>query len=560
MRMKRYRITYNILLILSPLFVIMMSSCNEDKGNYTYHELPKVEVGDMSKTDTITFDPSERFYYEPEITYIDGSNGDKGSYSYEWAFLNGNKIEIFFSKSHILDVEFSELPEKMRRQGNHVVYFKIVEQETAMTYYKKYVFNIKSKLQAGYLAISEKKSRIELDMIASFTVNGKEELTFYPNILELSNSTYPNKDGRKPIGISLFHDNLAPSPEDTTKNKVLYSTFLLTDKSSDRLNAFDYSFKEDTFNISNISFIVPEYKPELLIADKMRYVALNAQSSQFYASIGNNWYFASRSISAFHFIYPLNRLPGELKPYKVSPYIGVCNSSAILFNEDRNCFMLHSYSTSDLMNLNDKLWTTSLITDVEGDAFRFNNKDYELIYMDTKKSEVSNSDIFAIVRNRSTTNYELLLFSLQSTSVKDKSKIRRDIPNGVVDIPSVKHYAFNPSEPIFYMATEDKIYVALASGSNMSIKDITSSVVPSGHKISCVKAVKTYKRSLRNLLYVATYDPSADLDTCGTLQFFEMNPTSGNLTLAKHPASGENQISMKWSGLGKVVDIDYKEK
>lgn len=544
--------------VISGLFTLFyLLSCNEDKGNYDYVTLAKAEIYEFDKIDSLTCEPEGRIQLSPKIEYTKGVGDD--SYAYEWIYTipGSNSVNPLYKSDESPDLDI-EVPYKVVISASFDLYLKVINTTTGMEWVKKYYYQVKDKMQKGYLAISEKTNGMELDLIASFSESKIETLTAYHNVLHLKSSTYPT-EGRKPLGIATFPDPTAPMPTDTAENRNRYSVFLLTDKSSDRVNARDYSYLED-YNISRISYIIPEYAPDLLIADKIRLAPAGIKGSQVYAYIGENWFFAPRVLASIDFIYPLNRYSNVDKTFKSSPYIGTNYTGSVLFNEDENCFMIQSYTTVDLMNKNRiPLWTMSKIADNQGDAFNFNNRDYRLVYMNNKSFVNLNSEIFAVVYNTSTSDYELLTFAMSNGRIKAGSRDRKIIPSNV-DVKSIKYYAFNTSEPIIYMANEERLYVGLASGAIMSVKDITSQVnIPAGHKISVIKNIKSDKSSLRNLLIVATYDP-ANIDDSGVVQFFEMNSTTGNLTLAKHPATGDNQIDMKWDNFGKIIDIDYKEQ
>lgn len=548
-----------IYIALTLFASLYLFSCNEDKGNYNYVDLAEIIIKDSDKIDSLDCDPEGRIQLNPEIDYSTEGIGHD-TYKYKWIYKIASKkytdFNLFESdETSDLDVE---IPANVILESYCDLYLRVINTTTGVQWQKKYYVKIKNKLQTGYLALTEKENSLELDMIASYIENKEETLVPYRNVLSFKSSEYPS-EGRKPLSIATFPDGSAPMPNDLTPGKISYSVYLLTDKSTDRVNAKDYSFREE-YNISKVCYIMPEFLPEVLKADKIRVGVASAAAAQIYAFIGGNWFFASRNLSTLEFIYPINRQVSSDKPFKVSPYIGTNSYGAVVFNEDENCFMVQSYTFDDLYYLNTiPLWSMSRIIDSEGDAFRFNNPDYRLVYMDNKTNNGATTDIFAIVYNTSTTDYELLTFTLKSGRVANGSRVRKIIPKDI-DIRSIKHFVVDGVEPIYYLATEDRLYVALASGANMSVKDITSQLnMPAGYKISCVKNVRSFKYKARNLLTVATYNPD-NIDNSGVLQFYDMNVTTGNLSLAKHPATGENQIDMKWSELGKIVDIDYKEK
>lgn len=554
--------------IISIFLLCYTSSCIEDKGNYDYETMSKV-VMEYPKGG---FDPpfqveqTGRLAINPEITITEGVGKD--NFYYEWFLcetLPGHgsttygDIKLHLSKSETNPTLDIELPEEMRVSKTHVVVFRAKNSLTGLVFTKGFQVIVQDRLQTGYLAISEKDTGVELDLIASFKRDGIEELTLQTNLLQTKGSTFP-RAGRKPIGIYTFNDTYAPSPIDPNTSRIRYSVYLLTDKNTDRLKPEDYSFIEGNYNISQVAYIPARYEPEAYIAKKIAYYS----SGHYYAYMGGNWFFMNMSPYTVFFMFPINMYKGEDVTYKTAPYIARTQYGAVIFNEDDNCFMHHKYGMMDLTSTKN-LFQTVRFTDNVGDAFEFNNPNYELIHLANTYNDgnpsTRNYDVFAIVKERITGEYELLTFSMNSAAnIVAKSKSRKIIPNSI-NIPDVKYYSYHPSEPILYMGTEDKVYRVITTTSSIDVRDITSEVVPAGHKVSCLKNM--YKKDKRPILAVATYNASGSLNTAGTLKMYEINTQNGNLTLAKHPkepAENGYQINMEWTGLGKVVDIEFKEK
>lgn len=543
----------------------ILSSCVDDKGNYEYDNISVPEYDQT--TETITLAPSEPVLIEPVITYTDGIGLNNFTYEWVWydpaaATVGGTLISQSTETSRL---SIDRLPDKINRPGTYQVYLKLTNNITGVLYIKPYTFVVKNRIQTGYLALSEKTSGLELNMISPVLNDGIEELVFIPDLLNYTSSSYP-KEGRKPIGLYTYPDQLAPDPFDTNTARLKYSVFILTDKSTDRVKAEDFSFIDEKYNLSRTCYIPAMYKPERIIAEKMNF---NRLGSAVYAYISGNWYFSIyNAMGSLFFSYPVNRYKNDVKAFATAPYIvsssDGSNGSAVIYNEDEKYFAQQKYVRSNLNSDINSVMSSTKVEDKETDEFRFNNPNYELFYMDNKSIVTTGTDGFIIVKNKSTSKYELLIFKL-NTSGEIANKLRRDIPT-FIDVSNIKYYSSHPSEPILYMATEDRLYSFLYSGTNqnMVVTDITDKVVPAGHKISCMNHMGLKNASsLRQVIGIGTYNLSASLDVCGTLQFFEINSYDASLTLAKHPTEpteGVVQIDMKWNGLGKIVGLDYKQQ
>lgn len=560
MKLKKYTLS----LIISLIVMSYMPSCIDDKGNYDYEKVSEIT---MVYPPTL-YDPpyevefNERLIIDPKIKISEGIGKD--NYYYEW-FLSDDlegKIEAQLSKSDTTSVLNIELPEKMRVSKTHIVVFRATNSITGLKYTKSFQVIVKDQLQTGYLALSEKDTGIELDIIASFKKDEVEELRLHTNVLQTKNSTFP-REGRKPIGIYMFDDIFAPSPTDLDSKRIKYSVYLLTDKNTDRVKPEDYSFKEGSYNISQLCYIPAQYEPGQYIAKKMAF----RNNENYYAYMNGNWFYMSFRPYTIFFMLPINMYKGQTTTYRTPPFIANVSNGAVIFNEEDNCFMIHKYRSMDLLNTRN-LFQTVRLADNPEDAFQFNNPNYELVYLSNVyriNPDTKYTDVFAIVKDRTTGNFELLTFSMTSSAnIVKNSKSRKIIPNSI-HMPDVKYYSYHPTEPILYMATEDRVYRILTTTSSIDVKDITSEVVPAGEKVSCIKNMYNYDRieSRRFLLAIATYKASGSLDTAGTIKMYEINKQNGDLALAKHPeepAKNGYQINMEWTGLGKVVDISYKNK
>lgn len=557
---------YFSIIIISLTVMSCLSSCIEDKGNYNYEKVSEITMEYPSGKpfdQAINVEFNDSLIIDPQIKISEGIGKD--NYYYGWFFTEPKDDKVLItplSQSDKTPVLRITLPEYMKISKTHVLVFSAVNSVTGLKYSKNFQVTVKDQLQTGYLALSEKDSGIDLDIIASFMKDKVEELTLHTNVLQTKKSSFP-REGRKPIGIYTFDDIFAPSPTDPNGKRIKYSVYVLTDKNTDRVKPEDYSFKEGSYNIRQLCYIPAQYEPREYIAKKMAV----RNNTNYYAYMDGKWFFMNLSPTPVFMLLPINMYKGKTITYRTPPFIANTNRGAVIFNEEDNCFMLHKYNTMDIFN-SKNLYQTVKIADSSDDAFKFNNPNYELIYLSNVYSinpNTRNTDAFAIVKDRTTGKYELLTFSMTSSAniVKD-SKSRKIIPNSI-NIPDVKYYSYHPTEPILFMATEDRVYRLLTTTSVIDVKDITSEVVPAGEKVSCIKNMYNHdtKEARRPLLAIATYKTSGSLDAAGTLKMYEIATHDGQLKLAKHPeepAESGYQIDMAWTGLGKVVDISYKSK
>lgn len=552
---------YNYLPILAVISLILFS-CNEDKGNYDYHDINSVEIAEIAAHSS---ELGSTLNIVPELTFALGEN--EKSFSYTWYYISteGAHSDRILSTERNMSVQVGG-DNPLAESGAHSVVLKVKNLDTGIVYSSNYfTVTVRSRFAIGYLALCETNDGFELDMIAKVN-SGADTLTVYNNLLKLSGSELPHTGGIKPLGITAYHDAYAPNPY-YQGNRVRYSTWVYTDKGTDRLKAEDFSYSPD-YNILSISSPSSPYLQGNVIAQKIksampyipsiasRYIHLKA-----YMYYNNSW-FMNNGTGNFHFFsYPINRKDGkESGFFKTAPYIapGILPGSevsvgAMIYDTDNKRFMYQALpkGTSVDYYYTDKIMYSKMLDDTE-----FNNPDLSLIYMAEKPNTATG---FAILQNNITSEYRYIEFVMnQSTAEKTVS---RTIPSG--QIKAAKFYARHPSAGVFYFATEDKIYSALIpDGGNIIVRDITSTVLKQGYKISLIKY--TYPFSNRQLLLVASYAPGGTEGENGRLEFFQTNALTGDLTLAKNPeekAEGSTyQIDMAWDKMGKIIDIAYKQQ
>jgi hypothetical protein len=172
---------------------------------------------------------------------------------------------------------------------------------------------------------------------------------------------------------------------------------------------------------------------------------------------------------------------------------------------------------------------------------------------------------YAVVKNVGTGRYELLQMSIALGVVGGtlesmaSQQGKAEFPAGI-NLDDIKFYAYHTTLPYLYLATEDKVY-RVNTTTMAALEDITTQVLPAGHKISKLKS-SAVRFSRTNLIVVASYSPNGQAGQNGQLAFYSVEDGTGNLILAKHPASptaSGYQIDMKWTGFGKIINVDYKQ-
>ena len=527
----------------------LAAACIKDTGNYDYNDVNRIEISGIKNVrDIYMVSLGRPLRITPTLTF--SVSEDKDSLQYRWHVLGGS----FYNSTGVLSTERdldviiggSLIP----RVGIYQLMYCVTNMTTGIRYDHRFRIDVQDEMQTGFIMLCERENDgFDIDLISMF----KDTMTQYHNLLDRFESQLP-REGRKPLDMLCYGDGASPKLGADGMKK--FAIWILTDKGTDRVRVEDFEWQPE-FNISGISVISEKYlQGKKLIAEKMVSSAPPVNVSGYnWAYFEGNWYWYNWPMMAYFYLQPVNAETSVSAPYKAAPYMcGNSTYTAVLFNEDANRF---EWQNAAPMQPTVATMCTQRFYSA-GSFFNWENPNYSLIYMDNRVAETG----YAVVKDVSTEKYELLLINVHTTMSAPVQLGRYLFPDGF-PAETIQFFALSYSLPYLYCATEDKIYRMNISSmaATQQWDDVTASVLPAGHRFSKVKS--TAIRFPRNMqLAVCTYDPNGQPGQNGQLAFYDIQDGTGNLTLAKHPATPTEagyQIDMKWTGFGKIINVDYKQ-
>ena len=544
---------HKIEIVICWITVVMLftaASCIKDTGNYNYHDVNSITISGINTIEeSYKVSMGQPLRITPTLTF--SVSEDKDSLQYAWHVLGG----AYYTSQGVLSTERNlDIVIAGRffpRDATFQLMYCVTNMTTGIRYDHRFRVTVEDRMQTGYIMLCERENdSFDIELISVFN----DTLTQYHHVLDAFDSQLPRTD-RKPIDLICYRDGASPTLAADGKKK--FAIWILTDQETERVRIEDFEWQPE-FNISGISAIPDKYlQNKKFMAEKMhspgRVGSGNVNNRPInWAYFEGNWYWYNAVQSYYFYLQPINAETSISDPYKAAPYVcGAETASAILFNEDENRFEWQN--TNGFLNSSETLHTQRL-----GNGFYFNweNADYRLIYMDNRTYATG----YAIVKNEASGKYELLMFGLTATPPSQLAKY--EFPNGF-PVEDMKFFAFAGSMLYLYCATEDNIYrLTVSSMAETQLwNNVTTTVLPAGHKFSKVKSSAI--RFPRNTqLVVCTYDPNGLPGQNGQLAFYDIQDGTGNLTLAKHPETPTEagyQIDMKWSGFGKIINVDYKQ-
>lgn len=538
--------------VLAFAAILLGFSCAEDKGNYSYTELNEVAISDIK--DKYDVELGKELVIAPTLEYT--LKEAEEEFAYEWYLLKGSKKEGEYwtaVKEEVLLQEGTTLNlmiggENFPASGSYLLGFKVTNKQTSVAYFQRFEVNVSLTYRLGYVAITEKEDGFDLDVIAYFN----DKFSLFTNVLTLSNTDIQTKNC-KPLGVLAYDDTHSPVIQAPLNQR--YAFIVMSDKSTRRLLTDSYQY-EDKYSFDRLVYAKEEYLTDgELLFEKL----FSPTSTMAYGYSKNNWFYYSGGASGINFFSePINRMKnekGEFVRFNISSHIAPSSQSTLLFDTDMNRFVYHKAETG---NTNKSIVMVSkVLVDQPGDPFNWNNPGVDIIHLGSYRKDVKYVPSFgyAIVKDQATSKIRFWHFDLYGAgaAVPIIKLAAKDFPSD--QVKNAKFFDIAPNSKYLYYATDDNLYCAFID--DMSNVALGSGLIPAGHKISQMKFLNYNNRIT---LAVGTYDPNGPVGANGTIQFFEFD-ANGALKLAKHPeGSSESSTDMRWSGLGKIVDITAKAK
>lgn len=589
------KILYTAFAGLILLTTLSLSSCIKDKGN-EIADKPLNAVRLISGIDEgYQVLPGEMLEVTPVLDYELGEEPDR--FEYEWVAVSNNNYVLSTEKDLKIKIEGFLALEK-----THRIIFRVKDTKTGMIYAfprktsedengavvpSPFSVNTTNTLSYGYLFLTQIGNDINMDMYGFFT----QDREFYLAKNVLSNPNEENRlalTDRKALGLLAVKDPFAPKANDTSPTRKRFSIWVMTDKSCDRVNANDFSW-EPAYNISTLNIASSTFfDGGVSIPDKMVGVGSAGTTSlrwMFYHYKGNWYSYEALMTGNLGAIYPFRPInitqdeydKGEPTPFETSPYIGYagrvgncCN--VMLFDTKAKKFMMKTSNRSGTTNLKQYCSCIEMINSrIIGESlgFSFEEAGMELTYMDAR-SDLRN---YAIINYPNKSEYKYAFLDFSVTDATGSVGIKRFQPfktsNDAIIAKTKKFAMFKPDFDYLMCLTNEGHAYSIYCGDVNTLYNISNVVNPDGHEIICFKTLPDNKYDYtteiqnNNRLFVVTYDKSKPKDApdCCTMRVFEPVPDSGTgaLRIATWKNKAGETKEMVFTGLGYVVDIDWKE-
>lgn len=530
--MKIYKTHPLYFTLFTVLFSFCFVSCYEDKGNYKYEEINEISIIGIEKSYDIL--AGEGLTINPYI--MSTMSDDYSRYSYEWILVKGSLVEngkqvtknnVHWSDLKEWDNFYPNLP-----IGTYQFCYKVKDNETGVSWFSDtFNVNVISDISKGFFVLSDVDNTARIDFVSLF--DGRFDLKL--DILTKLGTEIPNL--QDPISVFCMSDRNSPkmgaAPADGQ-----YMVAISTKKGTYRLNPGDFTY-DDLYDIrKNVIGVLPD---EFYIKNVSgNGVSLLAMDNN------NNLYASDYTYQVFWTAgaYTNSLSNGAYVP--IAPiYANPSDAGAVVYDIVNKSFATKVGSRTYI-----SYYATENETMFDNVLFKFNNTGKDLVFIKGRSREKDERDkIYCLLENPGTNELFLGKFSLAG---KQEFYRKLDLPelnNAKEFLMSDASSTLSETLEFLYYYTDTNIYV-------YNMADTRSEIVytaPTGTKISFASFVDIGDWADHMMIF--TYDESKPSDNCGKMQVMKVKPAYGTLSLAEHDGK-----HMEWSGFGKVISADWKNK
>lgn len=526
--------------ICALMGVLCCYSCYDDKGNYTYHDINEITISGIEEEYSMVV--GEGLTIKPILEST--ISGDEENYSYEWVvvYVQG-AYDIVYSTQKEWDNFALPLP-----AGTYKIYYRVTDGKTGVQWFSDtFTVKIINDIAQGFFILSEVNGLGRIDFInyANNVFDARYDM------LAKVGAEIPVLD--KLIGVTCTYDNGSPyMGASSVTGENAYMVGILTENGMYRVHPTTFLY-EDKYEISK-SILMDHLLPSDFYVKK---VLRPYSSSKDFMLMDNhnNLYFTlpSYRLYATGEVYT-NTLASDNHRMNISEWAVYPSSMyyGVMYDTDSLSFAHQTSYTTTVSSYYPTSNEKEFTVDGETLKFKFNKTGMELVYMHYRAriAGITGIPIYSIQKNPATGEYYLGCFSQSGTQVfyhrlKNLPEFSDRKEIAMTYNSANKNYANN----YLYYRTDTKIY---AYDMNTMATEIVYVTDP-GEKISCMKFMLLSTTELRDRMMLCTYNPSLPAESCGTLRILATDPVYGTL-----PSVTFNDEDMKWTGFGKIIDLDWK--
>lgn len=495
----KYYLTWTIGLLL------LIAGCTKDNSGSS-SPINEIQIDSIKPLYNVLL--GARIVIRPTLSFTMDNGKDSTRYAYEWFAADAKRTDLATTRD--LDVHLNIPP------GLHDVYFRVTDRTTGVQWSKKMQMQVRTSVYEGWMVLSDVNGAARLDMIAKNDTG----YAAIPDVLKFTGSE---------LKLSGTAVDVACYPYSWTQYGIYVST---TGTGTTKIDPETFGWRPEMY----LSYeTLMKDIPDNFLADKM--IVKGAMMSSYLYKNGMAYYYSG--VNGFRYRFPVNIVAGEVKEFKVSPYIvsGPADfadyAPTVMYDTEKRRFLQHSPNKTNVSTLPD------------GALFNYNTG-MDLVFMVSSlyNGTFSGGEVFAILKDPTAPKYRLARFTLDAFGANFVQNYWEEI--NATDFAKAENYAVSPDYGYVFYNVGGKLYeYDIFTKQTKQMLDKGAATITNLKFQRFLNVFTGTTGTYKNKLVVGSYDGTAN----GSLEIFSVPAVNGNLKLLE-----------SYTGFGKIKSIAYRER
>lgn len=493
--------TKHIYLITMTMLLLLIASCMKDLGNYEYRDINEIGISGIENSYEVLV--GDHLVIRPELSFTQDDDKDPERYTYEWYTSDYHRVDLGTTRN--LDAQISLTP------GDHEAHFRVTDQVTGVQWSKSFNINVQTSTYEGWMLLCDVDGTARLDMISLIRgeyIPIQDVLAYTGSALELEGA---------PVDLAFTHYLATP-------NQRIYVTAKETGTTSIDSETFAW---EPEYYLS--------YETLMSVPDKFGADFIQANGFMFSSYMwkdGNIYHY--NGLFGMRYSLPVNIMAGDVVEFQTAPFIAsgfnmlASMQNSVFYDSTNKRFVRHSATGSNCTPM------------PAGTLFNYETG-MDMVYM--TENSYNNGQIFAILRNPVDSKYYLARMNSANGSYTQSYWDEMS----ATDLHLAEHFAVSPEYGYIFYNVGSKLYQY-----DMSLKQSKLMMDTAPNQISLLRFRIFYLTSRADLstkLLLGTYDPSGPAASNGIFEMYTVPPVNQAL-----------ELDERYTGFGKIVDVEYRER
>lgn len=488
------------------LLILLVAGCTRDNSD-SGSSINEIAIDSLKPTYQVL--QGAVLQIQPVLSFTMDNGNDTSRYEYEWFVASTRKIPLAGTRN--LNITVNIAP------GTYDVYFRVRDRKSDVQWSKKTQLIVRTAIYEGWMVLCDVNGTARLDMITKNDTGYRaihDVLQFTGSQLKLTGA---------PVDVACFPYSF-----------VQYGIYVsATGTGTTKIDPETFGWKPEMY----LSYeTLMKDIPDNFLADRM--IVKGSMLSSFLYKDGNAYYYSG--VNGLRYSLPVNIVAGEVKEFKVSPYIVSSPADfadyapSVMYDTEKRRFLQHAPNKTNVSAL------------PVGKLFDYNNTGMDLVYMASSlyNGSFSGGEIFAILKEPGTGKYHLGRFTINAFGQNFVQNYWEDIT--ATDFDKAAQFAVSPDYGYVFYNVGGKLYeYDIFTKTSKLMLDKGAATITNLKFQRFLNVFTGTTSKYKNKLVVGSYDGTGN----GTFEIYSVPPVNGSLKLEE-----------SYTGFGKIKSIAYRER